>query len=331
MIGSGPPQTSPRHAKKGWSRTLVHKLAGPEDVATATPGPGVGEWSYCAGVDPGRQLRIARLARGVSQQQLAAGAGVSVRTVRSIENGSGRPRRHSLESIARALGFTAAQMRQLVALWAPARGEMGMGAVVARGLDLDAYLGGGGRALNVDTRVVSATNHLFLGPLRQPVKLVQDLLLESRRGRVGDHWLLWGNDPDADITPSVQVGGSTGVFVSIDDFDLLALRVALDPVLRPGEIHRVSVVWDMVLRAEVADPEALNEFAMGWRDTPHLTTVAVTFQDELPTGVQTIAGTREGTLGEQDPLMLDPTGTASVTRHAEQPGMLGLRWDWPGL
>lgn len=47
----------------------------------------------------GPQVRAARELLGMSQQDLAARADMSVSTVRDIENGTGDPRRSSIEAI----------------------------------------------------------------------------------------------------------------------------------------------------------------------------------------------------------------------------------------
>ncbi len=44
-------------------------------------------------------MRAARVLLAISQQDLAAAAGVSVQTLRDIENGSGDPRRSSLTAV----------------------------------------------------------------------------------------------------------------------------------------------------------------------------------------------------------------------------------------
>lgn len=48
-----------------------------------------------------------RLAAGLTQEQLGVAAGVTAKTIASIERGFSRPQRTTLEAIARALGCDA--------------------------------------------------------------------------------------------------------------------------------------------------------------------------------------------------------------------------------
>lgn len=84
-------------------------------------------------------LRGHRLAAGLTQAELAARAGVGVRTVRDLERGrASRPQRTTVDLLADALGLTAASRRTFLAtargrLPAPAPDDPGIGAVpVAR-------------------------------------------------------------------------------------------------------------------------------------------------------------------------------------------------------
>src|SRR5580658_2853756 len=69
----------------------------------------------------GRVLREARLAVGVTQAELARRAGVSLGTIRDLEQGRRvRPRAGSLERLSRALGLDAGQAERLAQAAEPA-------------------------------------------------------------------------------------------------------------------------------------------------------------------------------------------------------------------
>jgi transcriptional regulator with XRE-family HTH domain len=54
--------------------------------------------------DLGQQIRAARIAAGLTQEQLAERAGVTDRTVRSVEKGATRPQRRVWEGLCAVLG-----------------------------------------------------------------------------------------------------------------------------------------------------------------------------------------------------------------------------------
>lgn len=268
----------------------------------------------------------------MSQQQLADSAGISLRTLRSIERGAtSRPQRHSLTCLARAFGFTTAQTATFLASAAPNPTTSRLAPVVGRSLDVDAYLGTGQRPLNSATRVVSSNARMTIGPDRLSHYLDHSLLLEGRDHPVAHHWLLWGDDPSLDldaVSADVTIGGTVAALLRIPGHDLLALRVALDPVLRPGVMHEVGVRWEFRHLADFP-PASEPDFAMGWRDVPHLATVSVTFVDpSAPRRLWTTAGANPADLRVEGPISLDPTGSASVTRHVTAPGMVGISWTW---
>jgi transcriptional regulator with XRE-family HTH domain len=77
----------------------------------------------------GAVLRSHRLDAGLTQEELAAGAGIGVRTVRDLERGrASRPQRTTVELLAAALGLTGAAR---AAFAAAARGRRAAAAVVS--------------------------------------------------------------------------------------------------------------------------------------------------------------------------------------------------------
>ena len=61
-------------------------------------------------------LNAERRARGLTQEQLAERAGVSSRSIRTLESGSVKPRRGTVEALGSALQLDPAQLQLL--LWA---------------------------------------------------------------------------------------------------------------------------------------------------------------------------------------------------------------------
>lgn len=83
----------------------TRSAAGPRAAATPAPAPSDGQ-SAVEAVDRtlGRNVVLARLAAGLTQEQLAETAGLSRTTVAQIESGSSDPRISTVELLARALG-----------------------------------------------------------------------------------------------------------------------------------------------------------------------------------------------------------------------------------
>jgi SOS-response transcriptional repressor LexA len=61
---------------------------------------------YCADVSIGDDIRAARMLLGMTQQELSARSGVSLRQISNIENGAAAPGYSTLSQIARVLGIT---------------------------------------------------------------------------------------------------------------------------------------------------------------------------------------------------------------------------------
>jgi transcriptional regulator with XRE-family HTH domain len=78
----------------------------------------------------GEWLRQQREGAGLTQEELAERAGLSVRTIRNLESGSGQPQLRSVRSLTAALGIPEAVMSQLIVAYrsgaAPA-GRAGQG------------------------------------------------------------------------------------------------------------------------------------------------------------------------------------------------------------
>lgn len=84
-----------------WERGKAQPLARHWPRLEATLGPGL---LPCRGDLPGR-VRANRLRLGLRQEDLAARAGVHVRTVRNCETGAVWPSRDTLSRLSAALGF----------------------------------------------------------------------------------------------------------------------------------------------------------------------------------------------------------------------------------
>ena len=63
---------------------------------------------------PGGWLRRRREAAGLTQEELAEQAGLSVRTIRNLESGAGQPQLRSMRSLTAALGLPETVMSQLI-------------------------------------------------------------------------------------------------------------------------------------------------------------------------------------------------------------------------
>jgi transcriptional regulator with XRE-family HTH domain len=60
----------------------------------------------------GRAIGLRRLDLDISQEALADAVGISVRGLRKIEAGTGNPTWHNADTIARALGWSLAELAQ---------------------------------------------------------------------------------------------------------------------------------------------------------------------------------------------------------------------------
>src|ERR1022692_1102278 len=75
-----------------------------------------------AGEPPGRWLRRVREEQGLSQEELAARSGLSVRSISGLECGRTRPHPRSVRLLAGALGLPQAAADELVVLYRTGRG-----------------------------------------------------------------------------------------------------------------------------------------------------------------------------------------------------------------
>ncbi|GIJ43390.1 SARP family transcriptional regulator [Virgisporangium aliadipatigenens] len=75
----------------------------------------------------GEALREHRLRAGLTQRELAARAGVGLRSLRDIEQGRARPRARSVQRLADAVGMSAAERDALLAAVRPARSGFWLG------------------------------------------------------------------------------------------------------------------------------------------------------------------------------------------------------------
>lgn len=83
------------------------------------------------GARDGSWLLRLRIGAGLTQEQLAALAGVGVRTIRELERGTSRPRAQSLHRLAAALGVDPGRLDELARDGARADDDGGSGAVVS--------------------------------------------------------------------------------------------------------------------------------------------------------------------------------------------------------
>lgn len=89
---------------------MITGRGGVADSVGAGTSRGAGGGSAAAGAPGGMRLRLARQARGFSQQQLAGMAGVSRQAVSAVESGLSDPSLRVALALARALGMTVEEM-----------------------------------------------------------------------------------------------------------------------------------------------------------------------------------------------------------------------------
>lgn len=283
----------------------------------------------------GDLLRQRRRAAGLSQQELAAVAGVSVRTVRNLERGnhSSRPFPATIAALGDALRLSLEDRSAVLDSWNAASNSKGFADLDVRLAVIIDALRASGVANHADYRVLHRTRRITIGPDRTILWQTEEQLVVADTDGVQRLFMLIPSDAafdPADLTFSAIC--SCGLRQRLVQ-DVLVVEIDLGRALRAGEQQFMS------FRADTHRPEPLTSgrgralqpqelVTSGFRGGVKSLVIHVQFDGPTPSRAWTLARLPPSAVEERTDVRLDGWNGLTMAGQDLPPGTYGLRWQW---
>ena len=290
----------------------------------------------------GTILRAMRHSAGISQQVLAERSGVSVRSIRGLENGEvASPHTATLLALLSALDAPRDQAERFLRSWNESVSLRTFGEVMSADSNTPVH-----RAVHeglmrsfLDKQIVAASRLISVGPDRRIQHEWYRTSVEALVDGVDNHLVVARGYPYQDIR-QVRFDDLVGCSIRQRTTDLesntLAVDLSLGESLRAGEVK--SFTWREVNGwVDGSDPESTvrpgaddsfvdtgysNAFLRPFASL----TMQVVFHGEHPDAIWEVSGSRHAERRRR--LRLDEFGTTSVVWQNGTPGRYGIAWDW---
>ncbi|NNG36470.1 helix-turn-helix domain-containing protein [Nakamurella aerolata] len=283
----------------------------------------------------GDLLRQRRRAAGLSQQQLAAVAGVSVRTVRNLENGSHstRPFPATIAALGDALRMSLEERAALLDSWNAANSSKSFADLDLRLAVIIDALRASGVANNADYRVLHRTRRIKIGSDRTILWQTEEQLVVANNDGVQRLFMLFPSDPSfdpADMAFSeVESCGLDQRLVQ----DVLVVEIDLGQPLATGEQRFMSFRADthrpgplQSSRGRTLQPQRV--VTSGFRRGVDSLVIHVQFDGPRPEKAWTLVRPGPTATDELTPVELDSWGGLTMAGQDLPPATYGLRWEW---
>ena len=284
-----------------------------------------------------------RRAAGLTQEQLAEASGVSVRTLRSLESGSGgQPRRPTLERVAEALGLTGREVPDMVAIFAhDGHHSTEMTTFWPSFASVEEQEGD---APDVEDmlarmrrqRIVAQSVRWLCSPQAQYERFSVTATVQALEPGPGQRYLVQQYDPgriDPRLISVVQTENCRlGATHSYPTANAKAFELSLEQVLEKDEYCTYGYAADFT-RAVQPGVSSEPEYYMLAYAPGCLASIQVQFTaPAVPTRVRHVW--RE--TGDAEPehiadVPLNAFNTAQIVVESARRGFVGLVWEWPDL
>lgn len=275
---------------------------------------------------------------GLSQARLAKASGVSVRTIRAIENGQHRaPHEATLRALARGIGLNEADTARLAKAWDHTRSLLTFEELIANGSDVASALAELNLRSRNTHRLVSSVHHFKVAATRRVACVDVVTVIEALQDGVDTHLVFQGGDHSIDarllrmdrvegfrlagqhVVPernAVMFELALGAPLAAGDTKVVRYRIDLGG--HPPEDPELAAIWH-----RLGDSDGMAE-SFSRVCTAH--TIQVTFEDCAPTGVWRVTGAPEPQ--PAGALELDEWNSVHVVGQNLEAGTYGIAWSW---
>lgn len=276
---------------------------------------------------------------GLSQSRLSAVSGVSVRTIRAIENGKNRaPHESTLRALAGGMRLNETDTHRLLGVSENIRSLRTFSELVDDGVDLATAMSElSVRNLNAH-RLVSRLRHARVADTRR-VRCLEDVtVIEAIRDGVDHHLVFQSGDQSIDarlIQMETLDGCSLAARHHFAEWNAVLFELSIGEPLTAGETRVLRFRLDMGGSPSEDDAELARiwhslEDSDGLTDsfsrTVAMHTFVVTFEGTLPSRVWELRGIQD--VEEVGDLALDKWNSAHVFGQNREPGNYGIGWSW---
>lgn len=269
-------------------------------------------------------IRRTREHLGLSQERLALRAGVSVRTLRSLElSTTGSPRADTLSRIASALDLDAISRGRVLAAWGH-RGEAGdAGFAFGSAPMLDEV-----RRFSSSVTMLHVDQNVSVSSARARVRATTRLTGRVRRGTVSHAYLVVEPDPRPPVFDLAELEGCT---VSADETAGSGVRVVRFALERPAQEHDIfTLSYTQVRRQAMTVLPTVDHAGAGFQTPTELYTLRVWFDPRaVPLRIHQCA--QDHPFGERRAVRAIPlsrSGNAVLAIERPRRGGHLLRWEW---
>jgi transcriptional regulator with XRE-family HTH domain len=269
-------------------------------------------------------IRRTREHLGLSQERLALRAGVSVRTVRSLElSATGSPRADTLSRIASALDLDAVSRGRVLAAWGH-RGEEGEAGFAFGNAPMIEEM----RRFSSSVTLLHVDQNVSVSSGRARVRSTTRITGRVRRGTVAHAYVVAEPDPRPAAFDLTEMEGCA---VNADETSGTGVRVVRLALERPAQEHDIfTLSYTQVRRPTVAAPPPVDHAGAGFQTPTDLYTLRVWFDPRaFPQRIHQCA--QDHPFGERRAVRAIPlsrSGNAVLAIERPRRGGHLLRWEW---
>jgi len=284
-----------------------------------------------------RHLKKARAKARMTQEQLANGAAVHVRTVRNLESGRiMRPRRATLEALASILGMSQVERDDLLAQWWPVFDPALPVAELVN--STNAEFNELARSAMTSATILALSETVRVGTYRQIESWETQEVIEARVDDLRHRTIVY-QPQDARVNLHMLhlrdlqncVLGGDKVF---HDLGVKVFRLHLCRSMARGEGHLLSYRADFAAayggRDLSADPPEVLEAVGGFLRPPRSYVLEVAFADGVVPGrlIEIFQPAMDAPIRELRALEPDSARSVHIGLVEPRPGAHGVRWQW---
>ncbi|MGI8666853.1 MAG: helix-turn-helix domain-containing protein [Jatrophihabitans sp.] len=283
-------------------------------------------------------VQDARRRAGLTQEQVAAVGGIAVRTLRSMESGSGRrPRRSSVLQVCAVLDLDYAGRTELLSLYGLAAERADLSFPYTRRQARPNLIDTTIREIRSSLETVSISGLVVVGSGGAGRHETEDRLVTARADGVDRTFAFCDPDPEigcSDITISPTSGCTVGARTHIPGSDIILFEILFTRSLQRGESYTFSYQLDYRLpehdqrRAHRSGPVGgFNGYVL--TDKVDIYTTRVRFEaQEPPPGCYQIFRHRPGEPILDVRQLAVASGEVQLVLRNPRRGSHGIRWAW---
>lgn len=275
---------------------------------------------------------------GLSQSRLSTASGVSVRTIRAIENGKNRsPHESTLRALARGLRLNDVDTDRLLGVSENIRSLRTFDELLDHGYDLSTAMSKLSVHTHNDIRQIFLRCHVRVGATRRVDFLEREVVIEALRDGVNGCLVFQSGDQSIDAR-LIQIDQMEGCDLTarhyFPEWNAVLFELSVGTRLNLGETRVFRYRLDM--GSAPPDEPALAQVWHGLGDSDGITqsfsrTLAmhvfqVTFAGDPPSRVWEWRGVKD--LVNAGNLSLDTWQSAHLFAQNQEPGNYGIGWSW---